>query len=74
MQQDSGITAVAHAIQLSVAPVFLLSGIAAMLAVMSNRLSRIIDRARVLRGQLPGIAEEMGRPGLVPARDLRRDG
>ena len=40
--------AVAHAIQLAVAPVFLLSGIGAMLAVMTNRLSRIIDRARIL--------------------------
>ncbi|OLC69938.1 MAG: hypothetical protein AUH78_22430 [Gemmatimonadetes bacterium 13_1_40CM_4_69_8] len=52
MQQDTGITAVAHAIQLAVAPVFLLSGIGAMLAVLTNRLSRIIDRGRVLDGQL----------------------
>jgi len=56
VQQDSGITAVAHAIQLSVAPVFLLSGIGAMLAVMTNRLSRIIDRARVLEAQLPAAS------------------
>jgi hypothetical protein len=40
--------AVAHAIELAVAPVFLLTGIAAILAVMTNRLGRIIDRARVL--------------------------
>lgn len=40
--------AVAHAIQLAVAPVFLLSAIGAILAVMTNRLSRIIDRARIL--------------------------
>ena len=46
--QDTGVTAVAHVIQLAVAPVFLLSGIGAMLAVMTNRLSRIVDRARVL--------------------------
>jgi len=52
MQQDSGITAIAHVIQLSVAPVFLLSGIGAMLAVMTNRLARVIDRARVLQTQL----------------------
>jgi hypothetical protein len=61
MQQDSGITAVAHAIQLSVAPVFLLSGIAAILAVMTSRLSRIIDRARALEGQLPGAPAETAR-------------
>jgi hypothetical protein len=36
----------AHAIQLAIAPVFLLTGIAALLGVMANRLSRIIDRAR----------------------------
>jgi len=52
MQHDVGISAVAHAIQLAVAPVFLLSGIGAMLAVLTNRLSRIIDRARLLETQL----------------------
>src|SRR5260370_34322472 len=53
MQHDVGISAVDHAIQLAVAPVFLLSGIGAMLAVLTNRLSRIIDRARSLESQLP---------------------
>jgi hypothetical protein len=61
VQQDSGVTAVAHAIQLSVAPVFLLSGIAAILAVMTSRLSRIIDRARTLEAQLPGASPETER-------------
>ena len=53
MQQSPGITGVAHAIQLAVAPVFLLSGIGAMLAVLTSRLSRIIDRGRTLETQLP---------------------
>lgn len=44
--------AVAHVIQLSVAPVFLLTGIGALLGVMTTRLSRIIDRARVLEPQI----------------------
>jgi Protein of unknown function (DUF2721) len=39
---------IVHAIQLAIAPVFLLTGIAAMLGVMANRLARIIDRARAL--------------------------
>jgi len=52
VQPDTGINAVAHAIQLAVAPVFLLSGIGAMLVVLTNRLSRIIDRGRALDGQL----------------------
>jgi hypothetical protein len=37
---------VSHVIQLSVAPVFLLTGIGALLGVMANRLARIVDRAR----------------------------
>lgn len=39
---------VAYFIQLSVAPVFLLTGVGAILGVLTNRLSRIIDRARAL--------------------------
>ena len=46
------ISPIAHVIQLSVAPVFLLSGIGAILAVMTSRLGRIIDRARTLEAQL----------------------
>lgn len=39
---------VASAIQLALAPVFLLTGIAGMLNVMTGRLSRIVDRGRTL--------------------------
>ena len=39
---------VGHAIQLALAPVFLLTGIAGMLNVMAGRLARIIDRGRQL--------------------------
>ena len=48
MQQAIIISTVANAIQLSVAPVFLLTGIGAILAVMANRLSRVVDRHRAL--------------------------
>lgn len=41
---------VAYFIQLSVAPVFLLTGVGAFMGVLTNRLSRIIDRARALEG------------------------
>jgi hypothetical protein len=37
---------ISHAIQLAIAPVFLLTGIAALLGVMATRLARVIDRAR----------------------------
>ena len=39
--------AVAHVIQLAVAPVFLLTAIGTLLSVMTNRLARVIDRARI---------------------------
>jgi hypothetical protein len=54
----SNIDAVAHVIQLSVAPVFLLSGIGAILAVMTSRLARVIDRARILEGKLEDATPE----------------
>ena len=40
----------AKAIQLSVAPVFLLTAIAGVLGVISNRLARVVDRARQVQG------------------------
>jgi fatty acid desaturase len=42
-------TEIATVIQLAVAPAFLLTGIGAILAVMSTRLSRIVDRYRILK-------------------------
>jgi hypothetical protein len=45
-------TGVAQVIQLAVAPVFLLTGVGAILNVMANRLARIVDRARVLELKL----------------------
>jgi hypothetical protein len=56
---------VAHSIQLSLAPVFLLSGIGVLLGVLTNRLSRIVDRARPLELELH---EARTGPG---AEDLR---
>jgi hypothetical protein len=57
---------IAKAIQLALAPVFLLTGIAGMLNVMTNRLSRIIDRGRQLtEGQLTE-----GQHGAAPSQPL----
>ncbi len=59
MQPDSTIISVAHVIQLAVAPVFLLTGIGAILGVLINRLGRVIDRTRLLENRLqnaePGV-------------------
>ncbi len=42
---------IVHLIQSAVAPVFLLSGVGVTLGVLTNRLARIIDRARALETQ-----------------------
>ena len=39
---------IARVIQLAIAPVFLITGISGLLGVLSGRLGRTIDRARVL--------------------------
>ena len=39
---------IGNAIQLAIAPVFLLAGVCIVLIVMTNRLGRLIDRTRVL--------------------------
>lgn len=57
MQTLSGITSVAHVIQLAVAPVFLLTGVAAILSVLINRLGRVVDRFRTLEIKLPDAHE-----------------
>jgi CBS domain containing-hemolysin-like protein len=63
---------IAHAIDLAVAPVFLLSGIGVLLGVLTNRLARIVDRARKVEENLrqaPVSAPDDGREQLrVAAR------
>ena len=54
---DQDITTIAHVIQLAIAPVFLLTGIGSLLAVMANRLARIIDRARFVESRWSGFNE-----------------
>jgi len=61
IQAGSGIEEIGRVIQLSVAPVFLITGIAGLLSVLSGRLGRTIDRSRVLRS-LP--IDEDSRPQI----------
>jgi len=58
MQPEPVISNIAHVIQLSVAPVFLLTGVGAILSVLINRLGRIIDRARVVEQHLTDVARD----------------
>lgn len=57
MLPNLGISGIAHAIQLAVAPVFLLTGVAALLGVLAGRLARIVDRARRLESEADGHGE-----------------
>jgi hypothetical protein len=63
MNDAATVTTVAHVIQQAVAPVFLLTGIGAILNVTTNRLSRIVDRFRILtkgnESQQPAHTREM---------------
>ncbi len=56
---------IGHVIQLAVAPVFLLSGIGIILTVLTNRLARVVDRARRL--------EEIARSSSGPALEKQRE-
>lgn len=49
---DIRLSDIGHIIQLSIAPVFLLTGVGTNLLVLTNRLTRIIDRSRYLEEKL----------------------
>jgi hypothetical protein len=55
MTPISDITGLAHVIQLAVAPVFLITGVAGLLSVLVNRLGRVVDHFRSLHGRLPEL-------------------
>jgi hypothetical protein len=57
-------TDVAHLIQVALTPIFLISAIGVTLSVLTSRLSRIVDRARIMEN-------ELSRPDYAPdGRDL----
>ncbi len=59
---------ISQVIQLAVAPVFLITGIAGFLSVLSNRLARIMDRARLLERRVPHIGD--GEPRALLLREV----
>jgi hypothetical protein len=54
---ESHITDITRAIQLAVAPVFLLTAIGTLIAVLNVRLGRNVDRRRGLEEELRGTAD-----------------
>jgi hypothetical protein len=69
MADFSTLASIAHLIQLSVAPVFLLTGVGAILGVLTGRISRIVDRARKLES---GLAETPSAAHPEVHQELRR--
>jgi len=66
---------ISHGIQLAVAPVFLLTAVAAMIGVVANRLARIIDRARLVETGLdPAQAPLPQDPAWKELGELRTRG
>lgn len=63
---------IAHVIQLAIAPVFLLTGIGALLGVMTQRLARIIDRARSLEDLPASMSAERTKAVQGELRSLSR--
>jgi hypothetical protein len=51
MPLDTSLADLARTIQLAVAPVFLLTALGTLLNLLSGRIARIVDRARVLSGR-----------------------
>jgi len=64
MSGASDISTISHLIDLALAPAFLLVGVGSLLNVLSVRLGRIVDRARIL--------EESWAGGSAPGQDRTR--
>jgi hypothetical protein len=72
MPTETPISAIAHVIQLAIAPVFLISGVATLLSVLANRLGRIVDRARVLEAKFELLDEAKRGPTVEELKRLSR--
>ena len=69
---NGNVDLVAHNIQLALGPVFLLTGIASILNVLTNRLGRVIDRARRIEAEIVGYDEAARRRAIVELGVLGR--
>jgi hypothetical protein len=66
------IESAAHVVQLSLAPIFLLSGIAALLNVFASRLGRVADQADALKSSIKDTTRD-GRLELLRLRSHALD-
>jgi len=70
MSPTVAVSAIAHHIQLAVAPVFLLAGIGSILNVMAGRLARVTERARLIEREFASYDEETRRLATAELRIL----
>jgi hypothetical protein len=64
MLNEPYLTQIGRTIQLSVASVFLLTAIGTTIAVLTNRLARIVDRARILEEERMASAPAEGKVAI----------
>lgn len=64
------VSSISEAIQLAVAPVFLLTGIGAILSVLATRLARVVDRARVVQRRLGLVTSDLHKEMLMSETGL----
>lgn len=65
MEPSTPVNAVSAAIQLAIAPVFLLTGIGAILSVVTTRFGRVVDRMRRIEARMQQASSEVHRGRLV---------
>jgi hypothetical protein len=73
MGADDQLADIARTIQLAVAPVFLLTALGTIISVLTTRLSRVVDRSRVLSARVDATdTAASGRPrtSLPPVLEL----
>jgi Protein of unknown function (DUF2721) len=66
--EPQAITDLTRILELSITPVALISGVGVLLLSMTNRIGRVIDRARELGGEVES-ATATGRPAPSQARE-----
>jgi hypothetical protein len=72
MGSDDQLADIARTIQLAVAPVFLLTALGTILGVLTTRLSRVVDRTRVLTARIDSTASSTNvlRTSMPPNEEL----
>ena len=65
---DRDVAALGAAIQMAIAPVFLLSGVAAFLSVLNTRLIRVIDRTRLIEVHHPQEEDDVAELRILMRR------